>query len=128
MPCRSLSILDVGETDFINGPKAWIMCRTGKADPDLFGIFQWWGYQYLRCNLILDANSLLKMPMQPWDMWEGYKDLPMEKWTEADYAVMDELAALALAIDDDFEAFAEFVSSNDKIRVPDDLSKVRQHE
>lgn len=120
--------LDVGETDFINGPKAWIMCRTGKADPDLFGIFQWWGYQYLRCNLILDANSLLKMPMQPWDMWEGYKDLPMEKWTEADYAVMDELAALALAIDDDFEAFAEFVSSNDKIRVPDDLSKVRQHE
>ena len=52
----------------------------------------------------------------------------MEKWTEADYAVMDELAALALAIDDDFEAFAEFVSSNDKIRVPDDLSKVRQHE
>ena len=120
--------LDVGETDFINGPRAWIMCRAGKADPELFGIFQWWGYEYLRCNLILDANSLLKMPMQPWDQWEGYKDLPMEEWTEADFAVMDELASLALAIDDDFEAFAEFVRGNDKIRVPDDLNNVRQFE
>lgn len=65
------------------------MCRGEKADPELFGIFQWWGYDYLKCNLILDANSLMKMPMQPWDRWEGYKNLPVLEWSENDYLIMD---------------------------------------
>jgi hypothetical protein len=116
--------LDVGEEDFINGPRAWRMCRQGKADPNHFGIFQWWGYGYLICNLILDVNALLKMPMQPWDGWRGYKSLPLEKWTEADFAVMDELTTLALSVDDNFQAFSEFVLNNDKIRVPVDLNEV----
>ncbi|WP_460287887.1 hypothetical protein [Clostridium faecium] len=100
------------------------MCREGRLNPELFGIFKWWGYDYLRCNLILDANSLLKVPMQPWDMWKGYKSLPIKEWTEKDYKVMDELSILDLNVDNNFEALYEYVQTNDKIKVPKDLSEV----
>ncbi len=116
--------MNVGEDFFFTGPRAWQMCREGKENPELFGIFDWWGYIYLNCNLILDANSLLKMPMQPWDMWDGYKSLPMEKWHEKDYKLMDELASLALHVDDSLEDLIHFVQQNDKIKVPEDLGKI----
>lgn len=117
----SLDPLDVGEEHFLTGPKAWLTCRRGQADPDLFGIYQWWGYVYLSCNLILDVNALLKMPMQPWDGWRGYKTLPIDEWTEKDFAVMDELAALALAVDENFREFSQSVLDNEDIKVPSDL-------
>jgi hypothetical protein len=116
--------LYVTEDYFITGPRAWLMCREGSLNPDLFGIFKWWGYDYLRCNLILDVNSLLKIPMQPWDLWKGYKSLPIEQWTENDYKVMDELSILALNVDNNFEALYKYVQTNDKIKVPEDLSEV----
>ena len=116
--------LNVSEEYFITGPKAWLMCREGVIDQSLFGIFKWWGYDYLRCNLILDVNSLLKLPMQPWDMWEGYKSKPIEEWTEKDYGIMDNLSRLALNVDNDFDALYEYVQLNHKIKVPEDLGKV----
>lgn len=116
--------LDVSGEYFITAPKAWLMCREGRLNSELFGIFKWWGYDYLRCNLILDANSLVKMPMQPWDMWDGYKNLPIEEWTKKDYEVMDDLAKLALNVDNNFEALYKYVQGNDKIRVPEDLGKI----
>lgn len=113
--------LDVDEKSFINGPRAWKMCRRGELNPELFGIFQWWGYKYLASNLILDANALLKVPMQPWDEWEGYKALPIEAWTEADYLKMDQLAELMLSVDDNFHDFQKFMQKNEKLRVPEGL-------
>ena len=101
------------------------MCREGKIDPELFGIFNIWGYEYLKCNLILNANSLLKMPMQPWDMWEGYKMIPVSEWNEQDYIFMDMLAEYALHVDDAFDELYSFVYQNDKIKVPEDLYKVK---
>jgi hypothetical protein len=116
--------LDVSEDYFITGPRAWLLCREGGFNPELFGIFKWWGYDYLRCNLILDANSLLKVSMHPWDMWAGYKSLPIEEWTEKDYKIMDELSTLSLKVDNNFEALNKYVQTNDKIKVPDDLGEV----
>lgn len=116
--------LDVSQEYFITGPRAWRMCRDGLANPELFGIFEWWGYDYLRWNLILDANSLLKMSMQPWDAWEGYMSMPIEEWTEKDYEVMDDLARLAMNVDNDFNALYKYVQGNKKIKVPEDLGKV----
>lgn len=116
--------LDVSENYFITAPKAWLLCREGVFNPDLFGIFKWWGYDYLRCNLILDANSLLKVPMQPWDSWKGYKSLPMKEWTERDYKVMDDLSMLAVNADNNFEALYKYVQTNGKIKVPENFSEV----
>ena len=120
----SFNTLDVDDQYFITAPRAWMMCRERELTPELFGIFQWWGYDYLRCNLILDANSLLKLPMQPWDVWEGYKKLPMSEWSEKDYLVMDQLSRYALKVDDDLDALYTFIEENDKIRVPKDLGEV----
>lgn len=116
--------LEVSEDYFITAPRAWLACREGKLNPELFGIFKWWGYDYLRCNLILDANSLLKLPMQPWDMWPGYKSLPIEQWTEKDYELMDTLSQFALKVDDNYQALYDFVMSSDVIKVPENLEEV----
>lgn len=117
----AFNTLDVDEQYFITAPRAWKMCREGKADPELFGIFQWWGYDYLKCNLLLDANSLLKVPMQPWDIWEGYKKLPVSEWSDYDFSIMDQLSSYVLDVDDDIDVLCAFVQQNDKIRVPRDL-------
>lgn len=116
--------LDIKDHHFITADQAWLMCRDNHFDPNIFGIFKWWGYDYLRCNLILDANSLVGMAMQPWDFWDGYKSLPIEEWTEDDYREMDKLARLISIIDQEPSKLIEFVESNDKIKVPDDLSKI----
>ncbi|NLM57601.1 MAG: transglutaminase domain-containing protein [Clostridium sp.] len=116
--------LNVPEEYFLTGPRAWLICREGKCNPESFGIFKWWGYEYLQCNLILDVNSLLKVPMQPWDSWKGYKSLPIEKWTEDDYKVMDQLSLLSLNVDNNFDALFKYVQTNGKIKVPEDFSEV----
>ncbi len=116
--------LNVPEEYFITGPRAWKLCREGLADPQLFGIFKWWGYDYLRCNLILDANSLLKLPMQPWDMWKGYKNKPIEEWMEKDFQVMDELAARVINVDNNLQGLYDFIQGNKRIRVPENLDEV----
>lgn len=120
----SFDPLDINDKDFITGPKAWMMCREGKAKPESFGIFEWWGYDYLKCNLILDANSLLKIPMQPWDGWEGYKNLPVSEWSENDYLLMDQLAICSLSVDDDLNGLQTFIQQHDKIKVPKSLDEV----
>ena len=120
----SFDSLDINEKYFITGPRAWRMCRKGEVDPELFGIFQWWGYDYLKCNLILDANSLLKIPMQPWDCWEGYKSIPVADWNEKDYRTMDQLSEHILNVDENFEALFKFVQQNDKIKAPSNLDKL----
>ncbi len=109
--------LNVSKDHFLVAGKAWQLCRCGEKDPKLFGIFQWWGFDYLKCNLILDANSLLKVPMQPWDFWEGYKNTEIADFTEADYRIIDELARLTLHVDQDFSALESFVNGNSRIKV-----------
>lgn len=118
------SPFDISNQHFLTGPEAWKGCRENLYDPKCFGIFKWWGYDYLRCNLILDANSLAGKPMQPWDYWEGYKSLPIEQWTEKDYAIMDDLVHFSINADTDYESFYDFIETNDKIRVPEDFSLV----
>lgn len=116
--------LDLKDGLFVTGAEAWELCRRGRLDPDLFGIYQWWGYDYLVCNLLLDANALLKVPMQPWDGWEGYKTLPTEQWSQEDYKIMDTLAGLVQHVDEDFQGLYTYVKGHDTLKVPDDLSQV----
>lgn len=120
----SFNPLDIKTPNFLTADQAWLMCRDNQIDPNTFGIFKWWGYDYLRCNLILDANSLVGMAMQPWDIWNGYKSLPIEEWTEDDYKEMDKLAHIISTIDQEPSKLIEFVESNDKIKVPDNLSEI----
>lgn len=117
--------MDLDDTHFVTGAKAWNMCRRGKADPQLFGIFQWWGYGYITSNLLLDANSLIKRPMQPWDMWEGYKTKDPEEYTENDWATLDKLVELVLNVDNDWQSLYDYITLHNTIKVPDDIEKVK---
>jgi len=62
--------------------------------------------------------------MQPWDGWEGYKSQPVSQWSEKDYLLMDKLASYVLCVDQDLEGLRRFIEEQEKIKVPEDLSKV----
>lgn len=108
---------NIPQTQFVSGAKAWLMCRQTDIDPNRFGIFEWWGYNYLRTNLILDAHALLKLPMHPWDQWGGLKSLDVELWTKETYLILDELARVILK--DDIEMLRNFVDSYDELIIPE---------
>jgi len=55
---------------------------------------------------------------------KGYKSFPLEKWTEKDYEVMDNLSILALNVDNNFKTLYDYVQNNDKIKVPENLHEV----
>ena len=77
---------------FLTGGEAWQLIRAGRADPDTFGIFEFWGSWFVRHNVVRDLAALNKVEMLPWDAWgvmiEGEDD-----------AFVDELAAIC-ATDD----------------------------
>ncbi len=92
--------LDVPRDQFIVGGQAWQMCRSGGADPEKFGIFEWHGLRFVRGNVIRDFLSFNKVEILPWDGGWGY----LQDETDLNADLMDHLAALTLAGD---ETFAE---------------------
>lgn len=119
---KSIDFTHVNDEEFIIAAKAWQMARNNEVDAELFGILDWWGYDYLICNLILDINSLLKVPLEPWDMWEGYKSMPYNQLTKEDKLVLDEVAKIV--IENDIDRLVSFVNNHPKLSAPSDLSQV----
>jgi len=94
--------LDTPRDRFIVGGDAWQLCRSGKANPDDFGIFEWHGIEFVRGDLLRDFLAFSKVESLPWDWGWGYLgDLAPEQ-VEPVYALMDRVATLTLA--DDFAA------------------------
>ncbi len=83
---------------FINGGAAWQLCRTGQADPDGFGIFEWHGWDFVRGNVLRDCLALTRVEVLPWDFW-GLLETPWAEASPADRALVDELAAASAAGD-----------------------------
>lgn len=85
--------LDVPSDQFLAGGRAWQMCRSGRADPDAFGISGLHGLWFVRGNLIRDLASLNKMELLPWDSW-GLIDKDEKQISKTDLALLDEVAAI----------------------------------
>ncbi len=62
-------IADVPENAFIDAAAAWTLIRSGREDPDSFGIFDYKGIPFAAANLARDVAALHKMPLLPWDIW-----------------------------------------------------------
>lgn len=62
--------------------------------------------------------------MLPWDGWEGYKNIPVEKWSEEEYSVMDKLSKHCLEIDESIEGLNNFIEEQSGIKVPNNLDEV----
>jgi hypothetical protein len=97
---------------FLNAGEAWQLMRTGAADPDIFGIFEFWGAWFIRANVARDLAALNKVEMLPWDTWGTFGDL-------AD----DEVDALAaLVVGDDLDAIRSRYENDDGLRVGDHVT------
>lgn len=106
--------LDVPRDQFVVGGQAWQMCRTGGADPDTFGIFEWHGIWFVRGNLIRDFLSFNKVEILPWDGGWGY----LKDETEMEADLMDHLAALTLAGDEAFAEIRTLYEQDSRFHIP----------
>lgn len=110
--------LDVPRDRFIIAGDAWQMCRSGRADPDRFGLSlineqgMWWIAQ----NLIRDLASLNRMEMLAWDVW-GMMPKPTTEISIEEAILLDRVAELTLAGDDALAELRE-IYRDERLRVP----------
>lgn len=108
--------LDVPRDQFIIAGKAWLSCRNGEADPNIFGIFDMHGLWFIRGNLIRDIASLNKVELLPWDGW-GLIDREDDSLSKEELALLDRLALITADLVD-FLAVREAYESQLDLKVP----------
>lgn len=116
----SFDPLDVPRDQFIVGGAAWKMCRSGKADPAHFGIFDLHGIDFVKGDFLRDVASLNKMELLPWDCWglilDEYENLPPD-----DLSMLDRLADLTDTDVPDFDPVRQLYESDRRLRVGDSI-------
>ena len=113
---------DVPPEKFITAGKAWQMCRSGKADPDKFGILDMHGLRFVWGDVVRDFLALNKIEILPWDGGWGFLNCRLsdplpDKETLALY---DEIAAMTLEINDKFDEIQTYYRQEPRFRVPAD--------
>jgi hypothetical protein len=93
--------LDMPPGRFVTGARAWQLCRSGRADPNRFGIFRLKGLDFVKGDLIRDFLALNKIEIQPWDNF-GLIDKLFHKMIPAEKDLMDRLARVSTGDDRDF--------------------------
>jgi hypothetical protein len=111
--------LDVARDRFIIAGDAWQRCRSGRADPALFGLthIHESGLWFIAGNVLRDLASLNRMEMLPWDVW-GLMEMGDDALTDEKKALLDRVAALTLAGDDAFAEVRTIYESDARLRVP----------
>jgi hypothetical protein len=108
--------LDVPRDRFINGGKAWRMCRQEGIDPDLFGIFDMKGLWFVRGDLVRDFAALNKMELLPWDCW-GLILGADQDITADGLALLDRVAALCESGNEKFDEVRALYDMDERVRV-----------
>jgi hypothetical protein len=109
--------LNVPSYQFITGGKAWLLCRAGQANPDQFGIFKMRGMGFIRGDLIRDFLALNRIEILPWDAF-GLIAKADNQLTEADFALLDSLAGMALSPDASFAEIHQLYAQKKELQVP----------
>jgi hypothetical protein len=121
LQCAKLAIpfdpLDVPRDQFIVGGKAWQLCRSGQADPAMFGIFDMQGLWFVRGDFVRDVAALNKIELLPWDSW-GIIEGRDQDLSAADLVFLDQLAALTCADVPDFDSVRALYEHDARLRVP----------
>jgi hypothetical protein len=116
--CEALNIpfdpLDVPRDQFVIGGQGWQMVRSGGADPDSFGIFEWHGQWFVQDNLVRDFLSLNKIELLPWDGW-GLMAGPEDVVSADDVALLDRIAALTIDPDAAFDDLRSLYTSDPRL-------------
>jgi hypothetical protein len=106
--------LDVPRDQFITGGLGWQMVRSGGANPDSFGIFEWHGQWFVQDNLVRDFLSLNKIELLPWDGW-GLMAGPEDVVSSDDLTLLDQIAALTLAGDSAYDDIRSLYASDPRL-------------
>ncbi len=109
--------LDVPKTRFVDGGRAWRMCRAGEADPHQFGIFRMKGLDFVKGNLIRDFLSLNKIEILPWDNFQLIEK-PFRKMIRAEKDLMDKLGRMTTGDDRDFLLVRSAFTANQQHLLP----------
>ena len=109
---------DVPEGLFLPGGKAWQMCREGKADPELFGIFNIKGMWFIGCDMIFDAMSLNKIESHPWDIWPMMPKYQQLEFSGEYLGVMDHIAEITGGLDPGFAEVRLLYQTEQKLQPP----------
>ena len=105
--------LDVPRDQFIVGGMAWQMCRSGRADPECFGIFDLRGLGFVRGDFVRDLAALNKVELLPWDCW-GIMEKPALDDAD-DLALLDGLAELTCGDVPDLEAVRSLYQADPRL-------------
>jgi hypothetical protein len=117
--------LDVPRDQFLVAGDAWQKCRSGKADPDRFGIFDLKGYWFIAGNVIRDFAALNNMEMLPWDVW-GAMIQPGETVPPEKFALFDKLSVLTLDPDAHFAELRALYRDDPALAVPAQVFNVQR--
>ena len=113
-------LTDVPRDQFVIAGDAWTLTRSGRADPDRFGLTSlneagaWW----IAANLMRDAAALDAVELLPWDLW-GTMPEPEDT---VDVALFDELAAATAGPS---MAAVRRLLADERLRVPDEVFNVQ---
>jgi hypothetical protein len=106
--------LDVPRDQFLIAGDGWQLCRTGKADPQAFGIMEFHGLWFIAANVVRDVAALNNREMLPWDIWG-----PMVRGDdEVDVALTDRLADLTHDPDANFAELRAIYDKGSPLSVP----------
>jgi hypothetical protein len=109
--------LDVPRDRFLTGGAAWQQCRSGRADPERFGIFDMHGLWFIRGDLVRDFLALNKVEILPWDHGWGY----LAGEDASFHPLMDRVAALTLAGDSAFDDLRALYEADPGFRPPPEV-------
>jgi hypothetical protein len=96
---RRVDWLDLGDDQFVTGPRAWKAARAGTVDPERVAVDPGLdipvlrGWPYLAHNVIHDLAALNKTEMLLWDAWGMQLGLGPGPVPAADGALIDEVCA-----------------------------------
>lgn len=110
--------LDMPPGKFVLAGAAWQMARRGEVDPDLFGIFEWHGMDFIRGNVLRDLAALNRVEVLPWDFW-GWLEKPLAERPPDELERIDRAAALTLGGDDCIEDVQAFYRQYPDLHPPD---------
>ena len=105
--------LDMPDGRFVDAGWAWQMYRRGDAAGERFGILDMFGPWFIQGNVDKDLASLNKVELLPWDAWN------LEEQSKSE-ALYDEVAAVTSEAS--FATVRELYGSNDRLRVPEEIT------
>ncbi len=83
--------LDVPDDRVARAGDMWGRCKRGEVDPELCGMMDFWGMDYVKGNVSCDLVAVNKVEMLPWD-GTAFGEIPYERLSGSELALLDRIA------------------------------------